>query len=167
MDHLNVFNKIITQLLSIEVKIEDEDKVVLLLASLSSTFDTLVTTLLIGRETVSVDEVTAVLFQTEAFRKPGNSSHSEGLVATGDQQCGRGTDRGSGNRRSSRSKSKGKSTGKFKCFYCQQEGHMKRDCLQRNPDLEEYKKRGKPQDSDQTSVAQGVLEDDGHSLHST
>ena len=34
-DHINNFNKCITQLLSVEVKIDDEDKAIILLASLS------------------------------------------------------------------------------------------------------------------------------------
>lgn len=49
LDHLNVFNKIITQLLSLEVNIEEEEKALLLLASLSSSFGTLVITLLVGK----------------------------------------------------------------------------------------------------------------------
>ena len=49
MDHLHIFNKIVTQLLNVDVKIEEEDKAILLLASLPSSFDTLVTTLLVGK----------------------------------------------------------------------------------------------------------------------
>ena len=44
-DHINNFKKCITQLLSVEVKIGDEDKAIILLASLHKSYETLVTTL--------------------------------------------------------------------------------------------------------------------------
>ena len=47
MDHINNFNKYITQLLSIEVKIDEEYKIVILLTSLLKSYETLVTTLLV------------------------------------------------------------------------------------------------------------------------
>ena len=74
VDDLNQFNKIITQLSSVEVKIVDEDKAILLLASLSSTFDTLVTTLLVGKDTLRVDEVKLALLETKTLQRPGNRS---------------------------------------------------------------------------------------------
>ena len=46
-DHINNFNKCITQLLSVEIKIDEEDKSVILLASLPKSYETLVTTLLV------------------------------------------------------------------------------------------------------------------------
>ncbi|VFQ77330.1 unnamed protein product [Cuscuta campestris] len=54
--HLDEFNKITTELESIDVKIEEEDKALLLLASLPSSFDNIVTTLLFGKETLKFDE---------------------------------------------------------------------------------------------------------------
>ena len=59
--HLDEFNKITTELPSLEVKIEEEDKALLLLASLPSSFDNIVTTLLFGKKTLKFDEVVATL----------------------------------------------------------------------------------------------------------
>lgn len=44
--HLNEFNRIMTQLLSIEVKIEAEEKALLMLPSLPPSYENLVTTLI-------------------------------------------------------------------------------------------------------------------------
>ena len=69
-DHINNFNKCITQLLSVEVKIDEEDKAVILLASLSKSYETLVTTLLVGKTTLTVDEVSTALLETENMKQP-------------------------------------------------------------------------------------------------
>ena len=50
-DHLNVFNRLTIQFLSVETNIEEEDQVLLLLTSLPPSYDTLVTTLLVDKET--------------------------------------------------------------------------------------------------------------------
>ena len=57
--HLDEFNKITTELVSLEVKIEEENKVSLLLASPLSYFDNIITTILFGKETFKLDEVVA------------------------------------------------------------------------------------------------------------
>lgn len=44
--HLNEFNRIMTQLLSVEVKIEAEEKALLMLSSLPPSYENLVTTLI-------------------------------------------------------------------------------------------------------------------------
>jgi len=60
-EHLNEFNKITTEFTSLEVEIEEEDKALLLLPSLPSSFDNIVTTLLFIKETLRLDEVVAAL----------------------------------------------------------------------------------------------------------
>ena len=61
--HINVFNQIISDLKQIDVKFEDEDKALMLLNSLpiSSTYENLVTTLMWGKETLDLEEITSVL----------------------------------------------------------------------------------------------------------
>ena len=58
LEHLNTFNMLNTELSSFEVNNEDEDKALLLLVSLPTHFNYLVTTLMYGKETVVLDEVT-------------------------------------------------------------------------------------------------------------
>ena len=43
LQHLNVFNRILSDLLALDVKLEEEDKALLLLSSLPSSYDHLAT----------------------------------------------------------------------------------------------------------------------------
>src|SRR3954468_10942050 len=52
LQYLNVFNKIVSDLLALEVKMEEEDKALILLSSFSSNYDHLVMTILYGKETL-------------------------------------------------------------------------------------------------------------------
>ena len=47
--HVNIFNQIFTNLVRVDVKIEDEDKVIILLCSLPPSYEHLVTTLTYGK----------------------------------------------------------------------------------------------------------------------
>ena len=58
LDHMNIFNKIVSDLLCLEVKSKEEDKTLLLLASLPTLYY-LVTTILYERETLEIEEVKA------------------------------------------------------------------------------------------------------------
>ena len=57
LEHLNVFTMLITQLSSLDVKINDEEKTILLLTSLFTPYDHLVKTLMYGNETLKLKEV--------------------------------------------------------------------------------------------------------------
>ncbi|VFQ71666.1 unnamed protein product [Cuscuta campestris] len=83
--HLDEFNKITTELESIDVKIEEEDKALLLLASLPSSFDNIVTTLLFEKETLKFDEVVAVLLMNESKDDSSVESHVGNDVDSGSE----------------------------------------------------------------------------------
>ena len=51
-EHINVFNQLIADLVKVEVKIEDDDKAIILLCSLLSSYEHLVTMLTYDKETV-------------------------------------------------------------------------------------------------------------------
>ena len=52
LEHLNFFNKVISELLTIDVKIDEEDKMLILLSSLIESYDHIVTTMLYGNQTL-------------------------------------------------------------------------------------------------------------------
>ena len=58
--HINIFNQIIGDLKRVDVKFEDEDKTLMLLNSLptSFTYENLVTTLTWGKESLELEDVT-------------------------------------------------------------------------------------------------------------
>ncbi|GKB60004.1 hypothetical protein Tco_0916190 [Tanacetum coccineum] len=85
-DHINEFNKIILDLNNIDVRIEDEDRVLILLCSLPKSYEHLVITLLYGRETISMEDVKSALNSSE-LRKKVSADYIEesanGLIGRG------------------------------------------------------------------------------------
>ena len=63
--HIQHFDRMSMDLLNIGVDLEDVDKSLLLLCSLSGSFDPLVTTLLHGKETLVYEEIVSVLRSNE------------------------------------------------------------------------------------------------------
>ena len=57
LQHLSKFNSLISQLLQFKVTFDDEDKDILLLASLPSSYENLMTTLLYGKDTLKFEQV--------------------------------------------------------------------------------------------------------------
>jgi len=62
LKHLNFFNKVIRELLINDVKIDEEDKALILLNSLPQSYDHIVTDMLYGKETLILKEVTSTLY---------------------------------------------------------------------------------------------------------
>jgi hypothetical protein len=132
--HINTFKQIISDMLRIDIKFEDEDKAMMLLTSLPASYEHLVTTLLYGKEILELEEVSgALLDHYQRKHKDSAESSGEGLVVKGYQDRGRKKDKDDKSARG-RSKSKSKTV---KCFKCQKKGHMKRECPEWNKGKEE------------------------------
>jgi hypothetical protein len=124
-EHITLFNQLVADLLNLDVKFEDEDLALMLLSSLPDEFEHLETTLLHGKEDVSLDAVCSALYSHE-LRKQDKKKNKvgtadEALVARGRQQ--------------NQSKGRG-GIAKDECAFCHEKGHWKKDC----PKL---KKKGK------------------------
>ena len=65
LEYINFFNKVINELLTIDVKIDEEDKALILLSSLSQSYDHIITIMLNGKETFILEEVTSTLLSNE------------------------------------------------------------------------------------------------------
>ena len=65
LGHIQVFDQISNELLNVGVKMEEEDKALLLLCSLPTSYDSLVTTLLYGKETLFYEDIVKVLRKNE------------------------------------------------------------------------------------------------------
>ena len=59
--HLSHFQKTLTDLLSVGENIEEKTRMLVLLASLPSSYKSLVTALLVEKSTIKMDEVTAAI----------------------------------------------------------------------------------------------------------
>ena len=82
LEHFNTFNMLKTQLSSFGVHYKDEDKALLLLALLPTHFDHLVTTLMYGKETVVLDEVTSAFLSHVKMKQDDDGSQANGLIVT-------------------------------------------------------------------------------------
>src|SRR6266540_1675951 len=69
VDHLNVFNKLVTQLISVGEKIEENDKVVILASSLPLSWEQLVRNILIIKITLNFNQTVAYLLEAESLKK--------------------------------------------------------------------------------------------------
>ena len=74
-EHLSVFNTIISNLLCVGEKLQEDDKALLLLTSLPPSYEHLVTAILYGKDSLDFKEVTSTLVSNE-IRK-GRSSDDE------------------------------------------------------------------------------------------
>jgi hypothetical protein len=127
VDHLNVFNTLICQLSSMEVKYEDEDKQITLLCSLPESWDDLVTTVWFNTTySIDYDIVVGALLCEEMTRRSSKETSTKEVVVV----RGRSTKGGKYQKGTARSKSKD-SKGKKKCWFCDKYWHLKKDCWKR------------------------------------
>jgi len=112
MRHLNFINKVINELITVDVKIDEGDKKLIFLSSLPQSYDHIVTIILYCKETLILKEVMSTLLSNEIRKKPNQEEQEgSGLVVTG------------------RKGEKKKSSGSLKaCHFCYMEGYWKNDC---------------------------------------
>ena len=72
--HINVFNQIISNLNRVDVKFEKEDMTLILLNSLPESYDNLVTTLMWGKKTLELEEITGALLSFNQRKKASDRS---------------------------------------------------------------------------------------------
>src|SRR5206468_7620739 len=132
-EYVNRFDRIISDLKDIDVKVEDEDPALILLLSLPKSYENLVQTLMLVGDSLSMEETRNSLLADD-LRKVATSSmasggvdkdQAQGLFVTG----GRSNERGKGKGGKSRSKSRG--SFKKTCFSCGELGHFKAACPKR------------------------------------
>jgi len=83
LQYVNAFNRILSDLLTLEVKLEEEDKTLLLFSSLSSSYDHLVTTIMYGKEILKLEDVRQMLQNNELTKKTDSTEKASGLVVKG------------------------------------------------------------------------------------
>ena len=76
-DQINKFNKCVTQLSSVKVKIDEEDQTIILLTFLSKSYETVVTMFLVGKPTLAMDEVSITFLKTKNIKQPSSLPHTK------------------------------------------------------------------------------------------
>jgi len=118
--HLNDFNSIIVDLESLDVKVEDEDKDILLVVSLPPSYKHFKKIMLYSNsDTISFEDVMSNLLSKEKFDNDIRTDFAADLVVRG-----RPTEKvGNGGKRKNRSKSRNPHTSKT-CKICGKLGHI-------------------------------------------
>ncbi|GJZ35710.1 hypothetical protein Tco_0581527, partial [Tanacetum coccineum] len=68
-DYIDEFNKLILDLVNIDIEIEDEDQALMLLTSLPSSYENFMETLLYERESLTMEDVLATLNSRELKKR--------------------------------------------------------------------------------------------------
>ena len=69
LEHLNFFNKITSELLAIDVKIDEKNKALIFLSLLPELHDHIITTILHRNETLILEEITSTLLSNEIRKR--------------------------------------------------------------------------------------------------
>ena len=121
-DYINTFNKLVCQLLNADEKLTDEEQALLLLASLPKDYRNIVHTLLIGRDSITLDQALATLKQNDMFmvRREGEENKCVGhrLYSEGSN---RGRTKEMGYQARGKSQGRGDLSDK-ECYYCKKKG---------------------------------------------
>ena len=130
---------------SLDVKIDDEDKAILLVVSLPPSYKHFKEIMLYSNsDTISFEDVKANLLSKERFDHDIHADPGKGLAVRG-----RTTEkRGNGNKKKSRSKSQNPHANKI-CHFCNKLGHIKADC---------WKLKKKNEEKEKTAIADCVVE---------
>jgi len=90
-DHLDNFNRVILDLQSIGVKIDDEDQAIILLCSLPKSYENFIDTMLYGRDSITVNNVKDSLQSKELKRRVSSSNGDDaGLIVSRGRSMERG-----------------------------------------------------------------------------
>src|SRR6266542_35014 len=68
-EHINIFNQLVADLVKVEVTVEDEDRAIILLCSLSGSYEHLITTLSYGKENIKLKDIVVALLAHNQRRK--------------------------------------------------------------------------------------------------
>src|SRR5438132_1450365 len=117
-EHINVFNQLLADLVKVKVKVDDEDRAIILLCSLPRSYEHLVTTLTYGKEDVKVDDIVAALLAHDQRRKNNatEGSSSEALQVRYDHSL------------DDKKGKKKKKKKELQCYECKGWGHIRRNC---------------------------------------
>ena len=126
-EHINNYTKLLTDLVNVDVKIDEEDKMVILLNS-DEKYETFTLNLINGRQILNYAKVSAALINNEVKRQDklssSGSTSAEVLAIRGRSSNRKGKD----DRGRSKSRPDFRDLKKNQCAFCKKLGHWKIDC---------------------------------------
>ena len=134
VEHLNSFNTVMNQLISVDIKFDDEVCALMLLASLPNSWEPMrvAITNSLGNAALKFIDVRNSILAEEIRRKDAgepSTSNSALNVDNRGRNSDRNSNRGNGNRGKSRNGRSKSRNGRFvQCWNCGQTGHLKKNC---------------------------------------
>ncbi|CAA7047040.1 unnamed protein product [Microthlaspi erraticum] len=129
-ENVDDFLKIVAELSSLNVEVSDEVQAILLLTSLTPSFDQLKHTLKYGRESLSLEEVVSAARSRERELSEDHRSDKNQAASLYTGERGRQPYKGVKGK-NDRSRSRSSSNTRLTCWFCKKEGHIKKDCYAR------------------------------------
>lgn len=128
-DHINEFNSILSRLISVDIKFEDEVQALLLLSSLPESWSGTVTAVSssVGGAKLTFESIRNLILSEDVRRRSIGESSSSLLSA---EDRGRKSNRGGGGRGRSKSRKRGQSKNRsdITCWNCKEKGHFRNQC---------------------------------------
>ena len=124
-DHLDNFNRVILDLHSIGVKIDDKDQAIILLCSLRKSYQYFIDTMLYGRDSITNNVKDSLQSKELKIRVSSSNGDDAGLIVS----RGRSMERGNSSKGHTHSNSLSKSK-KVRCCMCKEVGHIRKNCPQ-------------------------------------
>ena len=154
-EHISEFQDLVNKIVTMKLVIDDELQALLLLSFLPDRLETLAVSLCnsTSNGVLQLAMVKDSLLNEETRRKDMGKDIAHALVIETRERSKSRSSKGQG-----KSRSRSESKGKFKCFYCDKEGHIKRNCKAWKNKQKEDKNKKKVDDENTTAVI--VLEDE-------
>ena len=119
--HINNLNSILSRLVSVDIKFDDEVQGLLLLSSLPDSWSQTVTAVCSSSTKITFDGIRDLILGEDSRRRSSGESSGNILVTEGRS---RRKQRGSG----SRNRSQSKTRKDIKCWDCKEQGHFRNQC---------------------------------------
>ncbi|OMO88295.1 hypothetical protein CCACVL1_08477 [Corchorus capsularis] len=144
--HLNEFNRLVTRLASVDEVMKEVDKAVLLINSLTDRYDPVTRALMVGRKTLSLQDVTYAIFEYDRLKETEKKDEENGAL-TVERGRTNGRDYKNDARSKGRFNERGRSSSRPRvdmsskeCYYCHEMGHIKVYCKKLKEDLADFMK---------------------------
>ncbi|KAL8471904.1 hypothetical protein ACS0TY_029223 [Phlomoides rotata] len=154
LEQLDEFSKILDDLENIDIKMEEEDKALIILSALPKSFENFKDTFLFGRQSLLTLEDVQIALRSKELQKAtdqASSSTGEGLTVKGKHQKKINFKKGNTDKWQNKKDTEAVTgTEVRKCFHCHEPGHYKKNCPKWKTFMKKLKGKGQDNQANPT-----------------